>query len=51
VSQGYHGPPCGLTIKNSTLRNNPSAVFWTRPYPGIYFHSSGHPRVINSKIG
>ena len=39
------------TIKNSTLHNNPSAVFWTRPYPGIYFHSSGHPRVINSKIG
>ena len=40
-----------MTIKNSTLHNNPSAVFWTRPYPGIYFHSSGHPRVINSKIG
>ena len=40
-----------LTIKNSTLHGNPSAVFWTRPYPGIYFHSSGHPRVVNSAIG
>src|ERR1700733_9228935 len=40
-----------LTIKNSTLHGNPSAVFWTRPYPGIYFHSSGRPRVINSAIG
>ena len=40
-----------LTIRNSTLHGNPSAVFWTRPYPGIYFHSSGHPRVINSAIG
>jgi len=39
-----------LTIKNSTLRGNPSAVFWTRPYPGIYFHSAGHPRVVNSTI-
>ena len=39
-----------LTIKNSTLAGNPSAVFWTRPYPGIYFHSSGHPRVINSTL-
>ncbi len=32
-----------LTIKNSALHDNPSAVFWTRPYPGIYFHSAGHP--------
>ena len=39
-----------LTIVNSTLAGNPSAVFWTRPYPGIYFHSSGHPRVINSTL-
>jgi hypothetical protein len=39
-----------LTIKNSTLHGNPSAVFWTRPYPGIFFHSSGHPRVVNSTI-
>jgi hypothetical protein len=40
-----------LTIKNSTLHGNPSAVFWTRPYAGIYFHSSGQPRVVNSAIG
>jgi hypothetical protein len=29
-----------LTVKNSHLLDNPSAVFWTRAYPGIYFH--GH---------
>jgi hypothetical protein len=40
-----------LTIKNSALHGNPSAVSWTRPYAGIYFHSSGHPRVVNSAIG
>ena len=39
-----------LTIKNSTLSENPSAGFWTRPYPGIFFQSSGHPKVIHSKI-
>ncbi len=39
-----------LTIKKSTLHDNPSKVFWTRPYPGIYFHSSGHPIVIDSTI-
>ena len=39
-----------LTIKNSTLHHNPSAVFWTRPYPGIYYHSSGAPTIINSTI-
>jgi hypothetical protein len=39
-----------VTIKNSTLHDNPSGVFWTRPYPGIYFHSTGHPRVVNSTI-
>ena len=39
-----------LTIKNSALHGNPSAVFWTRPYPGIFFHSYGHPRVVNSTI-
>jgi Glyoxalase-like domain len=27
-----------------------SAVFWTRPYPGIFFHSKGHPRIVNSKL-
>ena len=30
-----------LTIVNSTLAGNPSAVFWTRPYPGIYFPVPG----------
>ena len=39
-----------LTIKDSALRKNPSGVFWTRPYPGIYFHSSGTPKIINSTI-
>jgi hypothetical protein len=39
-----------LTIAGSTLHHNPSAVFWTRPYPGIYFHSSGHPQVTGSTI-
>ncbi len=39
-----------LTIKDSTLHHNPSGVFWTRPYVGIYFHSSGHPKVIHSTI-
>lgn len=39
-----------LTIKNSTLQDNPSGVFWTRRYPGVYYHSSGHPTVINSTI-
>ncbi len=48
VSDNYTG---WLTIKNSTLHGNPSAVFWTRPYPGIFFHSSGHPRVVNSHLG
>ncbi len=39
-----------LTIENSTLLSNPSAVFWTRAYPGIFYHSSGRPRVIHSTI-
>jgi hypothetical protein len=39
-----------LTIESSTLRNNPSARFWTRPYPGIYFKSSGRPKVVGSTI-
>jgi hypothetical protein len=39
-----------LTIEGSTLHHNPSAGFWTRPFPGIFFHSSGHPRVISSTI-
>ena len=39
-----------LTIKNSKLHNNPSEVFWTRPYPGIFFHSCGRPIISNSAI-
>jgi hypothetical protein len=40
-----------LTIRNSTLHHNPSAGFWTRPYPGIFFQSAGHhPKVIHSTI-
>ncbi len=39
-----------LTIKDSTLRKNPSGVFWTRPYPGIYYHSSGTPKIVHSTI-
>ena len=39
-----------LTIENSTLHDNPSKGFWTRPYPGIFFLSSGHPKVVNSTI-
>jgi hypothetical protein len=40
-----------LTIQNSKLRSNENGSFWTRPYSGIYFHSSGHPKVISSTIG
>jgi hypothetical protein len=29
-----------LTVKNSRLTSNPSAVFWTRAFPGIYFNSA-----------
>ena len=39
-----------LTIDHSTLHHNPSAGFFTRPFPGIFFHSSGHPKVISSTI-
>jgi hypothetical protein len=39
-----------LEIKDSQLETNPSGVFWTRAYPGVYFNSRGHPTVINSKI-
>jgi hypothetical protein len=47
VVDNRHGT---LTIENSTLRLNPSGVFWTRAYPGIFYHSSGHPIIKNSKI-
>ena len=39
-----------LTIKNSTLHNNPSDEFSTAGFPGIFFHSSGHPIVTDSTI-
>ena len=39
-----------LTIKNSTLHNNPSAGFFTAGFPGIFFHSSGHPIVTDSTV-
>jgi hypothetical protein len=39
-----------LTIKNSTLHNNPSDEFFTAGFPGIFFHSSGHPIVIDSTL-
>jgi hypothetical protein len=39
-----------LTIKNSTLHNNPSDEFFTAGFPGIFFHSSGKPIVVDSTI-
>src|SRR5580698_1434745 len=39
-----------LTIKSSTLHNNPSGEFFTAGFPGIFFHSSGHPILIDSTI-
>jgi hypothetical protein len=39
-----------LTIKNSTLHNNPSDEFFTAGFPGIFFHSSGKPIVTDSTI-
>jgi hypothetical protein len=39
-----------LTIKDSTLYNNPSDGFSTAGYPGIFFHSSGHPIIIDSTL-
>jgi hypothetical protein len=39
-----------LTIKNSTLHNNPSGEFFTARFPGIFFHSSGSPIVTGSTI-
>jgi hypothetical protein len=41
-----------LTVKNSTLLDNPSAVFWTRPYPGIYFNGNRRDLIVtNSTLG
>jgi len=39
-----------LRIAHSTLRDNPSAGFWTRGYPGIFFLGRGHPIVIDSRL-
>jgi hypothetical protein len=39
-----------LTIKNSTLHNNPSGKFFTAGFPGIFFHSSGSSIVTGSTI-
>jgi hypothetical protein len=39
-----------LTIKDSALHHNPSGEFFTAGFPGIFFHSSGHPIVTNSTI-
>jgi hypothetical protein len=47
VVDNNHGT---LTIKNSTLHNNPSGEFFTAGFPGIFFHSSGSPIVTGSTI-
>jgi hypothetical protein len=39
-----------LTIGSSALHHNPSAGFETAGFPGIFFHSSGHPKVSSSTI-
>lgn len=39
-----------LTIEHSTVHHNPSGQFSTGGYPGIFYHSSGKPIVINSTI-
>ena len=39
-----------LTIEHSTLSDNPSAGFSTAGYPGIYFHSQGHPVITDSGL-
>jgi hypothetical protein len=47
VVDNNHGT---LTINHSTLHHNPSLGFFTPGYPGIFYHSSGHPIVIHSTI-
>jgi hypothetical protein len=32
-----------MTIGSSTLHDNPNLGFYTRPYPGIFYQSAGHP--------
>jgi hypothetical protein len=39
-----------LTIDDSTLHDNPSEGFSTAGYPGIFFHSNGHPNVSGSSL-
>jgi hypothetical protein len=39
-----------LRIQQSTLHHNPSGQFHTLGYPGIFFHSRGHPIVTDSTI-
>jgi predicted outer membrane repeat protein len=39
-----------LMLKDSAVKDNPSGVFWTRRYPGIYYHSAGNPDVLNTEI-
>ena len=39
-----------LRIDDSTLRDNPSRGFETAGYPGIFFHSNGHPVVAGSDL-
>jgi predicted outer membrane repeat protein len=39
-----------LTIQDSTLHDNPSQGFQTPGYPGIFFHSTGHPTVTDSTL-
>ncbi|BBH66674.1 hypothetical protein ACTI_33590 [Actinoplanes sp. OR16] len=39
-----------LTVKDSTLRSNPSGTFETSGYPGIFYIGSGDPVVSGSRL-
>jgi hypothetical protein len=39
-----------LRIEHSPLFRNPSEGFYTHGYPGIYFHSTGHPIIVGSSL-
>jgi hypothetical protein len=39
-----------LRIEDSTFRDNPSQGFETAGYPGVFFHSTGHPLVAGSAL-
>jgi hypothetical protein len=39
-----------LSIEDSSLHGNPSEGFDTAGYPGIFFHSAGHPAVTDSTL-